>query len=188
MRFHRGTSPVLYHLDQGDTSIGTLIRGEDDRIVLSLHGFHTSDAAASAAWAAHSGRIAYETQSGGATPATPREVADTLRLLLVSFRGRTEPDAIPRLVAAGQRGSFRLCLGDEELGQVYEMPTAKGQAPLWAMAVPVGVDRAAVFTMAAARRMWAAVSGAGLRRQMAQWVSPADTKHSRPESMQWQHT
>ena len=66
MRFHRGTSPVLYHLHQGEAPIGAVIRDEDDRIMLSLGGFHSSDAAASAAWAAHSGRVAYETQLAGA--------------------------------------------------------------------------------------------------------------------------
>ncbi|HEU4829718.1 MAG TPA: hypothetical protein VFT04_11050 [Gemmatimonadales bacterium] len=188
MRFHRGTSPVLYHLDQGSTSIGALTRGENDRILLSLHGFHTSDAAASAAWAAHAGRVAYEAQFAGATPATQAEVGDTLRLLLVTFRQRSEPEAIPRLVAQADGDSFRLSLGDEEIGRISPIPAAEGRPALWSMTVPVGSDAPAVFTMAAARRMWGAVRGAGLWRRMAQWESSRHLDHSRLESGQWQRT
>ncbi len=178
MRFHRGTPPVLYHLAHGDTPIGAMTRGEDDQIMLSLHGFHTADAAAAAAWAAHSGRIAYEAQFAGATPAPTREVADTLRLLLVTLRQPAEPEAIPRLVREDESRVQRLRLGDEEIGVISEMTVDEGP-PLWSMTVPVGESAPAVFTMAAARRMWGAVRDAGLQRRMAQWQAPSRTNHLR---------
>ncbi len=178
MRFHRGTPPVLYHLAAGDTPVGAIMRGENDRLMLSLHGYLTPADAADAAWAAHRGRAAYEAQSAGATPATRMEVADTLRLLLVSLRRPAEPEPMPRLVVGDEPGVQRLCLGDAEIGVISEMAVESGPA-LWSLTVPLGEAAPAVFTMAAARRMWSAVVDAGLQRRMAQWGSPANPNQLR---------
>ena len=174
MRFRRGIPPVLYQLAEGDSPIGALTRGDADRTMFSLHGFHTADAAASAAWAAHAGRAAYEAQFAGATPPSRREVVDTLRLLLITLRRPAEPEPIPRLVPAEQPGVQRLCLDDDEIGVISEMEVGEGPA-LWSMTVPLGENSPAVFMMAAARRMWGAVRDAGLQRQMAQWEWPRRT-------------
>ena len=61
-----------------------------------------------------------------------------------------------------------------------EMSVEEGPA-LWSMTVPIGADAPAVFTMAMARRMWAAVRGAGLWSRMAQWKVPSHASHSRME-------
>ena len=187
MRFRRGTPPVLYDLFQGEAPIGAITRSDHGEIMFSLHGFHSADAAASAAWAAHSGRVAYGAQFAGATPATHREVADTLRLLLVTLRRPEGAAAIPRLVPQEAPGVLHLQLGEEQIGEISETAVDEGPT-LWTMTVPIGADAPAVFTMAAARRMWAAVRGAGLWSRMAQWNVRSQDNHSRRENAQWQRT
>ena len=108
----------------------------------------------------------------------PREVADTLRLLLVTLRRPAEPEAIPRLGPEEESGLQRLYLGDEEVGAISRIVVDPGPA-LWSIIVPVAEDAPSVFTMAAARRMWGAVRQAGLQRQMAQWATPARSNHLR---------
>ena len=172
MRFHRGTPPVLYHLVHGEKDIGTLSRSDDGWLVLELHGFHTASAAASAAWMAHSGRMAYEAQFAEA--ATEGRVDGALRFLAAKLRKDGDGEQVQELVTHGVGGALRLCLGEEEIGRLTAAPPRFDVgAPLWSIAVPMGpADTPAVFAMAAARRMWDSVRRTGLWRQMAQWVSP----------------
>jgi hypothetical protein len=169
MHFRRGHDPVLYHLLHEELDIGTLTRLGDGSIVFSLHGFHSSTVAASAAWAAHQGRLAYEAQfadaaaDGGLNPA--RFLAAHSRL--------DGADVVRKLDARHEGATIRLSLDGEEIGRLTEEPAAGGLAPLWSIALPLGpADTPAVFALAAARRMWEAVRRSGLWRRMAQWIAP----------------
>ena len=166
MRFQRATDPVLYRLVHENREIGALTRGGDGDIVFSLHGFRTRDAAASAARAAHSARLAFDAQRPGSTPV--RTVGRALALLAGGLGRRGARTEVREFIAREEADSVHLYLA-QEVGSLTRAVPADGADPIWSMAVRLDRDTPSLFAMAAARRMWGAVQSSGLWRQMVQW-------------------
>jgi hypothetical protein len=167
MHLRRGISPVLYHLYYDDFEVGRLRRTPEATIAVSFGGFGSAAAAASAAWLAYSGRLAYEAQFAPFANDGSERFPEAHRRRVANADDR-------ELVTRHDGDTTRLLLDGEEIARLLPPSTANGFAG-WSIELALGpVDTPVVFALAAARRMWEAIRRAGSSRGMTQWSPEPD--------------
>lgn len=167
MHLRRGIAPVLYHLYYDDYEIGRVLRTPAGPIAVSFGGFTSAAAAASAAWLAYSGRLAYEAQFASFA-------IDGSERFPEAHRRRVANADIRELVTRPDGDAQRLLLDGEEIARLAP-PSAAGAVAGWSIELSVGpVDTPVVFALAGARRMWEAIRRAGSWRSMTQWAPDPD--------------